>query len=387
MIQLPEPHEVQTVPPEPLKRPRRPKGTGCLIPPRQAGGSWYVAYYADGRRKQESAGTTNEAEAGRVLQRKLNQAAQGHWVGSARVKINDLLADLLTDYAVRRLSSLKTVKAHMPRLRKTFGHLKPTRVTRPALMRAVQQWQNGGLMPATINKHLGTLRRAYTLAVENKKIGRGAVPSFPTLEENNARQTYVGVADMERIIQEMLDDGLRDFVDWLYGSSQRWGEVAAMTWDMFNHETWELRIPGKLTKARQARVLPVLAVEHLRPILERRLVARRLDCASIFHRNGKKITAFVKSWRSACARAGFIGKREGGITPHDLRHIAATDLLEAGVPETIIMQIGGWETASMFRRYAIKRKEMIVDGLNRLGRFRTEARQAGPKVSAINGAR
>ncbi|TMB46261.1 MAG: phage integrase family protein [Deltaproteobacteria bacterium] len=46
---------------------------------------------------------------------------------------------------------------------------------------------------------------------------------------------------------------------------------------------------------------------------------------------------WLKAWRTACERAGFIGKREGGITPHDLRHIAATDMRRAGIPESIII--------------------------------------------------
>ncbi len=38
---------------------------------------------------------------------------------------------------------------------------------------------------------------------------------------------------------------------------------------------------------------------------------------------------------------------------HDFRRSAAKALRRAGVPESVIMQTGGWKTASMFRRYAI----------------------------------
>ena len=38
-----------------------------------------------------------------------------------------------------------------------------------------------------------------------------------------------------------------------------------------------------------------------------------------------------------CARR-VVGKREGGITPDDLRHIAATDMRRAGIPEGILIR-------------------------------------------------
>jgi hypothetical protein len=38
---------------------------------------------------------------------------------------------------------------------------------------------------------------------------------------------------------------------------------------------------------------------------------------------------------------------------HDLRRIAARNLLHAGVADWVIMKIGGWRTRSVFERYAI----------------------------------
>ena len=52
----------------------------------------------------------------------------------------------------------------------------------------------------------------------------------------------------------------------------------------------------------------------------------------------------------ACVRTK---RKYQGLIPHDLRRSAAKALRAAGVPESVIMQAGGWKTAAMFRRYAI----------------------------------
>ena len=42
-----------------------------------------------------------------------------------------------------------------------------------------------------------------------------------------------------------------------------------------------------------------------------------------------------------------------GGTPHDFRRTAAHNLIRAGVPQHLVLQLCGWKTDAMFRRYAI----------------------------------
>jgi hypothetical protein len=47
------------------------------------------------------------------------------------------------------------------------------------------------------------------------------------------------------------------------------------------------------------------------------------------------------------------GDKLPNLLIHDFRRSAARNLRAAGVAEIVVMQIGGWKTASVFRRYAI----------------------------------
>lgn len=63
---------------------------------------------------------------------------------------------------------------------------------------------------------------------------------------------------------------------------------------------------------------------------------------------GQPIRDFRGAWENLTTRAGLPNP-----IVHDLRRSAAKALRAAGVPESVVMAIGGWKTPAMFRRYAI----------------------------------
>jgi integrase len=95
-------------------------------------------------------------------------------------------------------------------------------------------------------------------------------------------------------------------------------------------------------------------------------------------------TNLRKEWQKACAICGLgvtievEGKkydpRYKGLNLHDLRRSAARNLLNAGVPETVIMKIGGWKTRSVFDRYAVASTSDLTAAMQR---WETSAKQIG----------
>jgi integrase len=107
----------------------------------------------------------------------------------------------------------------------------------------------------------------------------------------------------------------------------------------------------------------------------------------ITRENGKPIKDFRKAWRSLCIGAG-VGKmickscgnavqesrcacgskklKYDGLMVHDMRRTAARNLRKEGVPESVIMKIGGWRTRSTFERYNIVDEADTRDALQRL---------------------
>jgi len=109
----------------------------------------------------------------------------------------------------------------------------------------------------------------------------------------------------------------------------------------------------------------VLALEGpLRAVVERRVRARRLDCPLIFHRGGRPVREFRKSWASACKAAGVAGRLF-----HDLRRSGVRNLIRAGVPQSVAMAISGHTTTSMFRRYNITDEADLRDAVARVAAY------------------
>ena len=84
-----------------------------------------------------------------------------------------------------------------------------------------------------------------------------------------------------------------------------------------------------VTKKRRGQIpIPTPLLAHL--IRARR---RGTDLGHVLHINGKAIGNLKKGFAAACERAGL-----HGVTPHTLRHTAATWIMQSGVPT--------WEAAA-----------------------------------------
>ena len=92
----------------------------------------------------------------------------------------------------------------------------------------------------------------------------------------------------------------------------------------------------------------VTMTKTIRELVRQAVAGKNPDDYLLARANGATVKDFRKGWKKLCEKAGL-----DGLHIHDFRRSAARELRKAGVPESTIMDIGGWKTREMFKRYAI----------------------------------
>jgi len=110
--------------------------------------------------------------------------------------------------------------------------------------------------------------------------------------------------------------------------------------------------------------------------------AARARIPYVFHRAGRRLIRFDTARGAACEAVGL-----PGLLFHDLRRSGARNYRRAGVREDVIQRIGGWKTASMFKRYNIVDERDLADAGERLSAFLTTAASASPTIVPLAAAR
>jgi integrase len=190
----------------------------------------------------------------------------------------------------------------------------------------------------------------------------------------------------------------------------RSGEILHLEWDKDNVTNAGsgyvdflqgiIHLKNGVTKNKRGRDVPLI------PELRASLVARRAqrqDCGWVCYKVDKskrtvRIKGFRKAWINRCAKAGlgkfkpmldadgkqmYAAPRSENSKPvakmvyegkkfHDLRRSGARALLHAGVPEKVIMAIGGWKTRSVFYRYSIVVQSDVFEAGKKLTAYHAE---------------
>jgi integrase len=228
--------------------------------------------------------------------------------------MGQLLDSLELEYTINRRRSLVTLQGRVRHLRAAFGNMRAIDVTeerieRYKLARLEEKTVRGNkpVQPATVNRELAALRRAFRLAVKQKRIA--VAPSIELLEENNVRQGFIEPGDFETLIP-LLPEYLQDFALFAYLTGWRTGELKSLTWADVNRDAQTILLRSENSKNKEGRLIPL--PDELSEIIERRWEARRLAMPDVstaivefvFHNNGYRVGDFRKSWAAACKVVG-----------------------------------------------------------------------------------
>jgi integrase len=256
-----------------------------------------------------------------------------------------LAEGLFNDYKANGKRSLNMAELRVNKhLAPFFGGKKAHEITTAEVHAYIAKRQAAGASNAEINRELAALRRAYNLALRAEKIHRK--PHIPMLKESAPRQVFFELHEYHALLAKLPED-LRPPVQFAYVTGWRLkSEVLPLTWEQVDLEAGIVRLLAGTTKNGEGRI--IWLPDELRAVLANQWATRPTGCPWVFHRNGRRIKCLKGAWQQACQEAGLRDK-----VPHDLRRSAVRNLVRAGIPERVAMQVTGHADRSVFERYNI----------------------------------
>ena len=200
---------------------------------RQKGRStWMIKYYRDGKPIYESSGTDIKDEAKKTLQSREGDIADGRPVmnKAGRLRFKQAFTDVENDHISNQRRSLDHVKMRIRlHLMPAFGHRRLTATTDADIREYISERLKAKAKPATINRELAIIRRAYRL---NPKIFR---PTITMLAEKNTRKGFFEREQFQAVLKH-LPEPWRPVMTFAYYTGWRTrSEILLLTWGAGRH--------------------------------------------------------------------------------------------------------------------------------------------------------
>ena len=284
-----------------------------------------------------------------------------------RLRFEEAAGDLENEYRTNERRSFADLQRRLKlHLTPFFDHRRMAHITTADVRQYTAQRLAAQAASAQVNRELAILKRMFSLAVKDGKLLYR--PHIPMLQERNVRTGFFERDEYSALV-EHLPDPVRPVATFAYLTGWRIrSEILSLQWRQIDFQAGTVRLDVGTTKNRDGREFPFDVCPELRDLLkQQRAITRAVEQQRgqivpwVFHRNGRPIRSFYRSWRAACERAGCPGR-----IPHDFRRTAVRNLVRAGVPERVAMILTGHKTRSVFERYNIVSGADLRDGVRKL---------------------
>ncbi|RMF00171.1 MAG: site-specific integrase [Alphaproteobacteria bacterium] len=296
-------------------------------------GKFCAVWYENGRRIRRSLGTDDLTAAKRRLA-ELDRARQ-------RLREHSV-ADLYKAYAAAK--GRARIRDAWKALAPTFGPLGPAQITEGLCRAYAQEREARGISTGTIHTEL-----LYLAAALNRAERLGLIEKAPHVwkpQKPRPRDRRLSREEARALVDAAHMPHVRLALILMLGTAARVGAVLDLTWNRvdFDRGLIHLDNPERAETTKRRATVPMNAT--VRAALEAARAGALTD--HVIEWGGKPVRSIKRGFRAACRRAGL-----EGVTPHTLRHTAATWMAEAGVPMDEIAQfLGHSDARTTYRVYA-----------------------------------
>lgn len=338
-------------------------------------GVWYVHWLEGRREKRISTRTKDVAAAKAFLGTWLLMEQEAPRAPEQTYTVADLWLVYDRKHLETAVESPETPRSSWLNLEPHFGAKTLAEVTQDLVDAYVAKRAAGRIgrpaKPSTVRRELTALQAAlnFAAAPKRKLIPPGAVPVFDLPPSAEPRDRWLQHDEIQRLLaaaSEFRRDGRlhrgERFLWLALETGSRKTALQQLTWDRVDFETGvvHLNVPGRRRTTKRRADVPISST--LLPILKR-AHAERVNDYVLDHTGDVGPTV------------GYIAKRAklAGVTPHVLRHTAATHMARRGVPLWLIAKVLGITLVVAEKVYAKHCPDDLREAVEKISRGRAAA--------------
>ena len=257
----------------------------------------------------------------------------------------------------------------------SIGHLKAffrgknlSEITPDAIEKYRLERRAAKVSDATINRELACLKTMFNKAIEWERVKTNQAAKIKKFREANIQERILAIDEMKRLL-EAAATTLRPVLALALNTGMRRSEILGLRWRDVDFVKGFILIED--SKSGKARKVPMngLIFDLLRNM--------KREGEFVFPNAATKthVLDVKTAFKSACRRTGIKGLRF-----HDLRHTAASKMIEAGVDLVTVSRILGHASIQVTMRYAHPTPENMRLAVEKLGEIFKKSRV---KVEAI----
>lgn len=327
---------------------------------------WYLYFKTNGRRIREAVPLAqSKADALRVLSLKVNAALHAEYglkQERKRIAFRDFCELFIEKYAKPNKRSWKDDFYAVKILNRFFGKLQLHEVAafdiesfKAARLKEVSK--------SRVNRNLDLVKKLFSIACDWGYLQESPARKVKRFPVFNVRERILDQGEEVRLL-EASSPHLRPILIALLNTACRKAEVLTLKWSQIDLERKTIRI--EKTKTGRDRIIPINST--LLSVLESLRASNGQSEHVFLSHHGKPMRNVQKSFKSAVRWAGI----DSSLRVHDLRHTAASRMVEAGIDLPTVSRILGHSTIQMTMRYAHSTPESMRKAMETLSSFRRE---------------
>ncbi|MBL7132382.1 MAG: tyrosine-type recombinase/integrase [Candidatus Omnitrophica bacterium] len=323
------------------------------------GKTYYIDYYANGRRIRESIGPDRRF-AETILKKREVEIAEGRFLDirkNEKIRFEDFAAEYLELHSkVNNKSWKKSDWTNINMLNIHFGGRYLYSITTKDVERFKAE-RIKEVSPARVNRNLACLKSIFNKAIQWDKVEKNPVKGIKMLPEDNKRDRHLEKEEIARLLSN-CSGYIKAIVIVALNTGMRKGEILGLKWQYIDFRLGIIYLLD--TKNKEKREVPMNDMTK-QALLKTR---RNPNSPYVFcSENGKKFRDVRKSFFTAMKKSGILNFRF-----HDLRHTFASHLVMSGIDLNTVRELLGHKSLKMTLRYAhlsAHHKKQAVDVLNR----------------------